>query len=374
LPAVLGLFGQWTHLGIVILAGGTPTFSASWPLLIFLFQLSALGMLAFVSGPMAGYTVKYFRPAAHVGVFVLLVVAATAAQLVFLAQSFRDMHRWSAGMILLLAAGLCVTAISFFHSPRIAPRFVLNLSPRASQGTGETRSLTKPWATGLTFFAWAQLRGVLFAAIGSGIASQLPMLLEWWFSVSASILERQSLFSEPVPLGALFLFAPIVMVTIWIVLGPDLVGLRHLRMLPISTRALAAVLTLWPILFWLSFWVFPVAAHWMVFDHRPPSLRLELLSGLTGLTCLVESAVLLSSVATPVRILALPLCIAAGFGALHLYGAPLKPEAAGFIGLLGLAAIAASFVLNARALRRSSSIYKPVLLRPTVSPLRLISE
>jgi hypothetical protein len=199
------------------------------------------------------------------------------------------------------------------------------------------------------------------------------MLLEWWFGVSTSILDRLSLFSGQVPLGAVFLFAPIVMATGWIVLGPDLLGLRQLRMLPISTRALAAVLTLAPILFWLSFWVFPVAAHWMVFGHRPPSLRLELLSGLTGLTCLVGAAVLLRSVVAPIRIFLLPLCIAAGFGVLHLCGAPLKPETAGFIGILGLAAIAASFVLNARALHQSSVIYKSVLWRPAVSPLRWIS-
>ena len=134
------------------------------------------------------------------------------------------------------------------------------------------------------------------------------------------------------------------------------------------------MLALWPILFWLCFWVFPVAAHWVVFGHPPPSLRLELLCGLTGLTCLVESAVLLMSVAGPIRILPLPLSIAAGFGALYLYGAPLTPLAAGFIGILGLAAIAASLVLNARALRQSSAIYKSILWRPAVSPFRLISQ
>jgi hypothetical protein len=145
-------------------------------------------------------------------------------------------------------------------------------------------------------------------------------------------------------------------------------------MLPISTRALAAVLSLFPMVFWLSFWLFPIAGHWMVFGDWPPSLRLELLSGLTGLTCLVESAVLLSSVAAPVRILPLPLCVAAGFGALHFYGAPLTPVASGLIGTLGLAAVAVSFVLNARALRQSSAIYKSVLYRPAVSPLRWITE
>ncbi|HEX5000060.1 MAG TPA: hypothetical protein VFY29_17700, partial [Terriglobia bacterium] len=281
-----------------------------------------------------------------------------------------------AGTILLLAAGLSATAISFFHSPQIAPRFVVNLSPRESQGAGETRSLTKLRATGLTFFAWNQLRGVLCAAIISGIASQLPMLLcAWWVSDSASILERLSLFSEPVPLGAVILLvAPITTATGWIFLGPDMLGLRHLRVLPISTRALAAVLTVAPVLFWLSFWAFPIAAYWTILGHLPPSLRLELLSGLTGLTCLVQSAVMLSSVGAPIRILSLPVCIAAGFGALHLYGAPLTPVASGLIGLLGPAAIAASVVLNARALGQSSVIYKSVLWRPAVLPFRWISE
>jgi hypothetical protein len=377
LPVVIGLFSRWVRLGAVILAGGKPGFSASWPLLIFLFQLSTLGMLAFMSGPIVPYIVKYFRLARQLRVFVLLGVFAVALEFVFISQAhFREMHEWSAGIILLLAAGLFVTAISFFHSPQIAPRFVLDLSSRESQGVGETRSLTKPRATGLTFFAWNQLRGVLAGAIVSGVGSQLPtLLLAWWVSDDASILESLSLFSEPVPVGALILLVtPITTATGWICLGPDLLGLRQLRVLPISTRTLAAVLTVVPMLFWLCFWMFPVAGYWMIFGHWPPALRLELLSGLTGLTCLVESAVLLSSVAAPIRILPLPLCMAAGFGALHLYGAPLTPVASGFIGILGLAGIAASFVLNARALCQSSAIYKSVVWRPAVSPVRLIAQ
>jgi hypothetical protein len=163
------------------------------------------------------------------------------------------------------------------------------------------------------------------------------------------------------------------MATGWIFLAPDLLGLRHLRVLPIRTRALAAVLTLVPVLFWVSFWVFLVAASWMIFGHRPPSLRLEMLSGLTGLTCLVESHVLLSSVRTPVRILTLPLCFGAGVGAL-LSRVPLETLPSGLIGILGLVVIAASFELKTRALRQGGAIYKSVHRRPAVSPLRWIVE
>jgi hypothetical protein len=57
-----------------------------------------------------------------------------------------------------------------------------------------------------------------------------------------------------------------------------------------------------------------------------------------------------------------------------MYGTPLPPATAGLIGILGLAGIAASFLLNARALHRRSSIYRSVHRLPSVFERRWISE
>jgi hypothetical protein len=248
----------------------------------------------------------------------------------------------------------------------------VNLSPVS----GNSKSSTTYSGEGLTLLAWNQIRGALIAGTLSGFASQLPLLIgAIWMRDGRFVLERGTIFSDPVPVGAAILFmTPVLMSAMWVFLAPDLLNLRHLRVLPLTTRTLAAIFTLIPLLFWLCFWVFPIAAYWILAGHMPATFRLEFLFALIGLTCLIGSVVMLRSVSPPVRILPLPVACFCGFGALHLYGAPLTPAAAVCVGILGLIAVAISFVWTERAFHRSGSMYKSILRLPGIARPRWILE
>jgi hypothetical protein len=375
------LFGRLARLGIAAAGGRDAAFRLSWAVLIFLFQLSTLGILAVMSGPIRQrvsnrskllHPLKRFHDCFFFGVYstvyVIVVFTAIGAAVALETPAYRQMAEWPAVAPLFLAVGLCVAAISFFHSPQIAPRSVVNLSPRESKGGNKTRPLTKSWMTGPAFFVWTQiLTAVLKAMIFGSV-----FLFLWWI-LDGLLLKRFTMFSaEPHVMAAIFLSGLSIGGS-----STDFLEtrLRHLRVLPRSTRTLAAALTLLPVLSFVCHWVVPVAAYRMMSGHLPWAwaLRLELLSVLAGVSSLLDS-VALRAVGTSARFLpGLFLFMAAGF-AFNRFGTPWPPATTGLIGLLGLAGIAASFLLNAVALRRSSSIYKSVFRLTTVSQPRWISE
>jgi hypothetical protein len=172
------------------------------------------------------------------------------------------------------------------------------------------------------------------------------------------MLEQGTVFFNPIPTGAAIFFAtPVIFAAIWIFMAPDILGLRRLRTLPLTTRTVAAILTLIPMLFWVAYWIFPLAAYWMLAGQLPPTLRLDLLAGLTGLTCMASAAATQDWLKGPAQIVVLPLLAFAGFSALHYYGAPLNTAVTSLIGSVGWIAVAVSFVLHDRALQRNGSAY-----------------
>jgi hypothetical protein len=374
------LFSRLAQLGIAAMRGREVAFSLSWALLIFLFQLSTLGILAVLSGPIRQRISKLLRPPrrfhdffflnVYPAGYLLVTLVAMGTLILLESPAYRQMAEWPTGVSPFLAVGLCIAAMSFCHSPQIAARSVMEMSPCKSRGANKPRPLTKSWVTGPAFFVWTQIRSALLKAM---IFGSLYLLLWWitdWF-----LFKRFTIFSDgPHPLAAVLLLALSFGSSSGYFLGTNTLGLRHFRVLPLSTRTLAAMITLLPVLFCLCSWVAPVAAYRIISGHLPWALRLDLFCALAGLSSLVGS-VALRAAGTPARILSLSLLfIAAGFSG-SLYRTPLPPAPPGLIvGLLGLAGIAVSFVLNARALRRGSSIYKPVLPPSGVSQPRWISE
>ena len=374
------LFSRLAQLGIAAMRGREVAFSLSWALLIFLLQLSTLGILAVLSGPIRQRISKLLRPAkrfhdffflnVYPAGYLLVTLAAMGTQILLESPAYRQMVEWPTGVPPFLAVGLCSAAISFFHSPQIAARSVVEMSPRKSRGANETRPLTKSWVTGPAFFAWTQIRATVLEAMIFG-----ALFIFLWWVLDTVLLKRFTMFSEGPHTMAAVLLSGLSIGSSKTFSGNYGLSLRHFRVLPLSTRTLAAVFTLLPGLSCLCSWLVPVAAYRIMSGHLPWAwaLHLELLSILAGLSC-VKSSAALSAVGTAARFLSLVLVFMAAGSNTYRYGTMLPPGATGLIGLLGLAGIAAAFVVNARALRRSSSIYKPALPLSGVSQPRWISE
>jgi hypothetical protein len=212
--------------------------------------------------------------------------------------------------------------------------------------------------SGLKLLVGRQILLLLIVAIAAGITSQLPTVLDRLFPDGRTLIERGMVTFAPNAhaVTALFFVFPVLFIAICSLLMPEFLGVRHLRALPLTTRALTAMFTLTPILLWLAFWVSPLAAYWILTGNFPSTLRLDLLAGLIGLTCLVgcsATQALVKAGAQFVMLLVLP---CAGI-ALYFYGQPLSSELSSLIELLGLVGVAVSFLLNYRAFQRNSSLY-----------------
>jgi len=373
-PVALSLAIRLALFGIAAAIGRNLGGSISWILLSNCFPLIYLGAMFAVTIPITKYMLPRLASLTPIllgsAAFGIAVVAGEA----FLAERLpKRLEEWGGGTILMLAVGVCLTAMAFFHEPKIAPRLVIRLSPASSpriDGAGPKAAQRSTGLTGLPFLFWVQIRMLLVFGISCGIAAQLPIVIAGQLEFqSASRLEQVTFFLGRVPVGAaIFLLTPIFFASLTIFMASDLLGLRHLRSLPLANRSLAAILTLIPMVFWVIFWVFPVAAHWMVFKQLPSTFRLDLLALLIGLTCLAGSATMLCSVKGPLQFLALPFLTFAGFSVLHFLG-QLSMAATLLTGFLGLSGVVVSFVLYERALQRNSAVYKSKIpLHPGVRP------
>ena len=171
-----------------------------------------------------------------------------------------------------------------------------------------------------------------------------------------------SVFIEPIPAGAVITFiAPVLVNALLLIFAPDLLGVRHLRTLPLPSWVVGFFLTLIPVVFWLVFWVFPISAYWVFADHLPSTLRLDILAGLAGLACLSGAVGVYGVVKDPGLRVTLPCLSIPGFLALLSHGLPLNFPMSLFVGTLGLLGVAVSFCLNCRGLERNRSAYVPLL-------------
>jgi hypothetical protein len=366
IPVVLAALIRPLSLGITMAISNQPSDNFSRFLPSTAFQLIYIGSLFAAYIPISRYLTKFASPGRRLLLNAALVLAAIILGAVIEEKLPKQWHALTSGTIFMLVVGISLTVISFFHIPRIVPRRVTSMASfgersERSSSSGKADLKTRYMRAGLAgpkLLAWRQFCAVLFGAIACGTASQLPILIGGRWGAQGSWLEHVTIFSDPIPIGAAGSFVVAVFfAAIWILMAPDLLGLRSLRVLPVATPTLAAMLTLIPALFWLTFWSFPLATYWILAGHLPSTFRLELLAALTGLTCLATSAGLQAWVKGPAQFVVLPLLSSAGFIAIHFYGKPLGSTVTALIGISGLAGIAVSFVLNDRALRQNSSVY-----------------
>jgi len=350
------------------------------------FQLVFLGSLLAASIPVSYITGKFASPARRVLANAALVLTAVILGALFEQKLPTQWQDLTSGTSLILAFGLCLSVVGFFHSPKIVPRefFAKRLEPssRAIKPDLKARSL---WAgrTGLNLLVWRQVLAFLITGVVCGIGAQLPLLvLGWQPADRASLIERGgTLFASTDPrltvadfLAAAYFPMPVMLSAIWTTLAPDTLRVRHLRVLPMTTRTLAAMFTFLPTLTWLTFWLFLLAGYWLLAGHLPSTFRLDLLAGIAGLTCLLNSASMQARVISRGNFFFLDLLACGGFLFLYLYLQPLSPAVTSLVGGFGLIGVAVSFLLNVRALQQNSSVYVSLIRIHTVYPQRFLAQ
>jgi len=359
-------------------AGGAPDLASnlSWILLSSSYALVYSGTVLAISIPVSNFLARSVSPLNAVLIKGVLFTAAAIVGFRFASKLPMQWQQMTAIPVLLLWIGLSLTVLAFFHAPRIAPRRIAPMAFLHSARLDVKATPVRPRLTGMKLFVWCQIRAVVFVGVASGIASQLPLVVVGWTEPDRlSLIERGTLFFQPLPGGPVMLFfTPIMFAAFWILMAPDILGVRSLRTLPISTRTIAAMFTLIPVLFWTTFWVFPIASYAILSGHLPPALRLDLLAGLIGLTCLVSSAATKAGIKGLSQFVALPAVTIVGFSILHFYGQPLSFMRASFIGGLGLIAVAISYRMHYHALQRNSSVYVSKLRLRGLSQPSLIAQ
>jgi hypothetical protein len=383
-PIILSAAVRMLMLGITMVGSHRTGDHPAWLLPSSTFLMIYIGSLFAAYIPISHYMPNLASPARRLLAKAALVLAAMTLGARILEGLPKQWNQLTGGTIVILATGMCLSVFSFFHAPRILPRRVIPLV-RPGEQSGQSSGVGKrnlkagymrSGRAGLKLLVWSQIRAVLSVSVLCGIASQLPIVIGgWWRPDRLSMFERETVFTSPIHLAAAGSFVVAVFfAAIWILMAPDLLGLRSLRVLPVTTPTLAAMFTLIPALFWLTFWPFQLATYWILAGHLPSTFRLALLAGLTGLTCLATSAALQSWVKGPAQFVLLPLLSSAGFGALHFHGKPLGSTVTAVIGILGLAGVAVSFVLNDRALQLNGSAYISKLRLPGIGRQRWIVQ
>jgi len=380
LSAVFGLLGFAIMLAISqVTSLGTRT-DKSWILPATVFQLVYIGSLLAASIPASYLTRRIVLPARRLLVNVALVLSAIVLGFLIEQRLPKQWQEMTGGLVVILAIGLCLTVIGFFHSPKIAPREFLakplNPATRASKPDLKAR---ETWAgrTGLNLLVGRQVLAFLITGAVCGIGSQLPLLLEGWQPADrAALIERGgTLFGSPdLILAVAYFLMPVLLSAMWTAFAPDWLRVRELRVLPMTTRTVAAMFTLLPTLTWLTFWLFLLAGYWLLTGHLPSTFRLDLLAGIVGLTCLLNSASMQARAKAPGGFLLLHLLSCAEFILLYMYVQPLSPAVTSLVLEFGLIGVGVSFLLNVRALQRNNTVYVSLIRVHTAFPGRFVAR
>jgi hypothetical protein len=380
LSAVIGILAFAIVLAISQVTPLGARTDRSWLLPSTVFQLVYIGSLLAASIPALYLTRRIALPARRLLVNVVLVLSAMALGLQVEQQLPRQWQEMTGGIVVILGIGLCLTAIGFFHSPKILPReFVTKPLKASSHATKPDLKAREMWAgrTGLNFLVWRQVLAFLITGVVCGIMSHLPVLfLVWQPADRAALIERGgTLFESPdLILAVSYFLVPLLLSAMWTAFAPDWLRVRELRVLPITTRTVAAMFTLLPLLTWLTFWLFLLAGYWLLTGHLPSTFRLDLLAGIAGLTCLLNSASMQARVKAPGGFLLSHLLSCTGFILLYLYLQPLSPAVTSLVPEIGLIGVGVSFLLNVRALQRNSSVYVSLIRVHTAFPQRFIAQ
>jgi hypothetical protein len=124
--------------------------------------------------------------------------------------------------------------------------------------------------------------------------------------------------------------------------------MRHLRVLPLGSGPLQALLAAWPAVIWLQVWIASLAAHYLLLGTMVQSLHLAAFVGLAGLSALVVASSLYlngpqHSVVFFALMVAVPMLLFVGF----------PPPTASLA--FGVAALVAAIAMNRAALLRSAT-------------------
>jgi hypothetical protein len=282
----------------------------------------------------------------------------------YLPQSFDQMGGPVVGW-LVAAAG--VTVASYFHRPQIIARAGrMHMQQKAPAGTADSRSPNR--LTGMPLLYWKEGRKAL-TVYGSFL---VVGLLYWWIFESGpkAIGETITLnrfadflagsgaliFARPSgwPVGS---FPAIVML---IAIGSSDFGLagelRGMRAFPIAVSRLAAMLTSFSVLSAAMLWVTLLAAHLIATGALPGTLRPDLFCVVSGLMALGGTMQFALPGSQAARVFASGVVTVPGLVVFSLARTAAAPAPAMIAG--GGAALALSWILNTRTLRRSRRIYK----------------
>lgn len=233
-----------------------------------------------------------------------------------------------------LAAGVALAVASYFYSPGTGGRAFTRRASKAQRPTAATSSLGR------------------LSRPTSGLVSILRLVLAWSAMTSLVFSALLPFFNGDKESHTVVWFIMAMVIT----RAPWRARLRQLRMLPLSTWQLNAILLGSPAAMWLSVGTTLTLLH-VVFPGRAADVfRPELIAGLIGVSALADTFDLQSRwVKGALVALALVLI---GVNARYLDHAPATAvwSASSWF---GLAAISVAGLLNHHALTRSSSIYEP---------------
>jgi hypothetical protein len=273
-------------------------------------------------------------------VSVIVFTVGPAWPLIFSAFLATEWSQLSLRGWIVLAGGLGLTVATVIHTPRLAHPGRQDWGATGRSKTSASYGSSAP-AIGFARLMWPEI------ALGVGMVAMMATMF-----LSIGVDARM----EPSEFAILyFLFcmpSPRTM-------GPE-AALRPLRMLPLSTRALAAILAAKPVMMYVAVWIFQEVLR-SGFGVPIPRLTVGMTCWLVGVASVVAAASMKWSGHRVLRFVAAVPFVA---------GIVLSERwHTGFdvpFGWLPLTAVvvgvAAAVVLNFHTLRHSRSVYKPVKL------------
>jgi hypothetical protein len=372
-PALLGLCAKGVAGGVAWLLPSTAAVDWAWLVFSTLFDLAFIG--AFFSP-----WILSLNPTRGLGRAqpMWLIVAGFAGVGVmgrYVPAGWDQLNAWNG---LALLAGLGLTAAGYRQSSRLGVmwgarsyREVASSAPRASstRNATPTRRPAGSRLSSVRRILWTQFRDAVVSAILLLVACGIfeAVVSRQWHIVR--ILSRLAPFvdlgRDPFQPFLLIGFLTVASVTTRALQ----IGIRALRVLPLATWELNALLIARLAVTWFGYWLVLAAAD-LVLGGRSPTLSgVEVFAGLFGVTCLANAAALRwQSPASWMVGFALA-AFTIGFGAyfagrlmevrLHMEGWILHPAA-----IAGMACLIAAACWNHRLLTRSRVIYKRTTLFP----------
>jgi hypothetical protein len=340
----------------------------SWILFSTLFDVAFIGALAspwILSLSPGGILGRLL-----IGGWVAVLVAGWWVMGRFVPTGWHELNIWSG---LALLAGLAITAAGYRQSSRLGVLGGVRRLRDVERPTSFARPTRRSPGNRLS-----SVRRILWAQFGIAIASAVLLLAG--LAIVESVFNRQwnvlDSLRRLVPLtdlgrAPLLPFLLIGFLTVASVSTRSLqIAIRALRVMPLSTWELNAVLIARLAITWPGYWLVLATADLLLAGRAPAFAGLEIFAGLFGATCLANAAALRwqSPASLLMAMVIAGFTMGMGFAAagprllearFHLEGRILHPAA-----LLGMACLIAAAYWNHRLLTRSSVIYKRTTLFP----------